>query len=199
MKKAFPVFSFLFAAFLFLLPNSSFASVGVSVNTGKIVVEKELVAGGTYALPAIQVTNSGTVSSDYSIVVQYNDVQKEIKPNANWFHFDPTVFHLEPGESKLVKINMTLATNALPGDYFGYLEAHAVKSDGGGTSISGAAATKLYFSVEKTNVFKTSYLGIVSFVQNNSPWTYVLVWLIAGVLVFLIVKKIRAAIVQAKR
>ena len=104
MKRVLTAFgsSLLVVFSLFAVPMSVVASSGVSVDTGKIVLDKSVVPGGTYDLPSIQVSNTGTESSGYGITVEYNEVQSQMKPDQSWIHFDPATFKLAPGESQLV-------------------------------------------------------------------------------------------------
>lgn len=190
MKKALIAFLFAFVI-LFSATFTAFASTGVSINTGKIVLDKPVVPGGTYVLPSVQVTNSGTEASDYAVTVQYNDVQSTLKPDVKWFHFDPATFHLNPGEAKLVKVSINVPASAVAGDYFAYVEAHAIQGDNGKSSISGAAATKLYLSVGQSNFLQTGFYSISSIIQNNTPVSYVILWIVALIIVVLIWKRIK--------
>ena len=191
MKKA--IIAALFTIiFLVSLPLSSIASTGVSINTGKIVLDKSVVPGGTYVLPSVQVTNTGTEASDYGVSIEYNEIQQPLKPDASWFHFDPATFHLNPGEAKLVKVSVEIPLSATASDYFAYIEAHTIEQDGAAheSSISGAAATKLYFSVAQSNAFKTGDYAILSFVGDNAPWTYAALWIIGIGIACLIWKRL---------
>lgn len=181
----------LLAAALLGAPVGAFASSGVSVNTGKIVLDKPVVADGTYDLPNIQVTDSGTEASDYEISVAYNQVQSEQKPDASWFHFNPATFHLATGESKIVKTSMSVPSKVAAGDYFVYLQARAISKDGApGQTISGAAATKLYFSVEDTNLFVRGWYGLRSVVHDTAPWSHIVLWILAVVILYFLLKNI---------
>ena len=194
MKKAF-IASFVFLALLFSTPYFAFADVGVTVNTAKIALDKAIVPGATYDIPSIQVKNSGTEGSDYGVTVDYNQTQTEMKPDIGWFTMTPSTFHLEPGESKIVKLSIALPTSAAAGDYFSYIEAHSMKKDGStDTSIAGAAAAKFYFSVAKSNIFEKSYYSTVSFVHQNSSWSYIVLGLLAIGIIYLFVRRLRAMI-----
>ncbi len=191
-KKNTLIFASLFLSlFLFAFPQGIFASTGVRIDTGKIVLEKPITAGASYALPNIQVTNSGTDPSEYGVSVEYNEKQEQSKPDVSWFHFDPVSFRLMPGETKLVKTTLTIAPDAHPGNYFAYVEAHT-QTEGVKVkqSISGAAATKLYFSIAQTNGLKTAYYVLLTFVASHSPWTKIAVWVIGILLAYWIVKRV---------
>ena len=179
-------------ATLSLGASLALASAGVSINTGKIVLDKAIIPGATYDLPNVEVTNIGDGVAQYEMSVEYNEVQSQAKPDATWFTFSPSSFELKPGESKIVKSTVMPGVSAKPGDYFAYVEASSVKAPNGG-SVSGAAATKLYFSVASTSAMKTFFYSLVSFVHAHSPWSYIVLWALALVILSLIVKKLKHA------
>lgn len=192
MKKLL-ILNFAIIALLSIAPITTFANVGVSNNTGKIVLDKPLVAGANYEIPSIQVKNTGNEGSDFGVSTEFNQVQTQLKPEASWIVYSPLTFHLEPGESKIVKARLELPTSAQPGDYFSYIEAHSMQKNGtSGTSIAGAASTKFYFSIAKTNAFLTNYYGAITFIHKNSSWSYVALGIIAIGLLYLIIKRIKA-------
>lgn len=189
MKRIF----FTLSVFVLLsaLPMVASATVGVSVNTGKITLNQALVPGVAYDLPSnIEVKNIGTEASDYAMSVEYNEVQTQLKPKADWFRFNPATFHLLPGESKIVKVSVAPAASAIPGGYFTYIEAHSVKGPDK-ASISGAAATKLYFSVAPSDFFKKCYYNMLSYTHNHSRWAYPLLWVISVIIFSALWRRIR--------
>jgi hypothetical protein len=172
MKKI-SLFIFLIAVFTIFIPNS-FASIGVGVGSGKITLDEGLKPGGIYELPTLPVLNTGDEPSEYTVSIQYNEVQAQMKPKAEWFHFDPVTFNLLPGKSQIVKISVDIPVKTIPGEYFAYLEAHPVKADiAGVSSIGVAAASKLYFTVVPANFFQGLYYRIVSLTEKGAPWTYI--------------------------
>ena len=84
---------------------------------------------------------------------------------------------------------LALPLKMTPGDYFSYLEAHPVVISGPGTSIGVAAATKTYFTVAPANIFQAVTHRISSFVENNAPWTYVVLAIVAGAVVIMLFKR----------
>lgn len=153
----------IFSALLFLLffqsVNAQEADrIGVGVGTGKIIIDDQLKPGARYELTPLSVINTGNVPAEYEISVTYHEQQKEIRPELSWFAFTPNNFVLEPGEVKLVSISLLLPLKTEPGDYFAYLEAHPIRSvKDGSTSIGVAAAAKLYFKVQPSNVLGAIY------------------------------------------
>jgi hypothetical protein len=178
---------------LFIAPSIAFATIGVSNNTGKIVLDKPVVPGAVYDIPNIQIKNTGTEASGFGVSVEYNQVQDELKPDSKWLVFSPSTFNLEPGESKIVKVHLELPASAKPGNYFAYIEGHSLKKDGTtGTSIAGAASTKFYFSIAKSSLFMTSYYSVLTFVHKNSAISYSILGILALGLIYLIIKRVNA-------
>ncbi|MDQ5938789.1 MAG: hypothetical protein QG603_589 [Patescibacteria group bacterium] len=172
MKKSI----FLLVVISLFLPLFSFATIGVGVLTGKIVVDQELKPGVIYNLPDLVVSNSGDEVSDYSVTIQHREKQPELRPAKEWFDFEPKKFNLEPGKTQVVHIRLTLpVTGAKPGDYFALVQAYPVKNavETAGATISVAAAAKLYFTVSNGNIFIASYYRVVSFFETYSPWSFI--------------------------
>lgn len=150
MKKV--LLFLIFLSFVFAPPV--LATVGVGVGTGKIQINEKLHGGTIYQLPSLTVINTGTEPSDYEVSVSYLERQSEAKPPLSWFSFSPQSFHLEPGKAQTVDEKLSLPLNAVPGNYFAYLEARPTqKGKGGTTTIGIAAAAKLYFTVVPSNIF----------------------------------------------
>ena len=182
-----------------ILPSLVFAGVGVGVNLGKIEIDEPLKPGGIYNFPSIGVINTGDEAGDYELAVTYHQDQPEQRPDQEWFTFTPSSFHLEPGESQSVAVQLALPLKMTPGDYFAYLEAHPVIKAGPGTTIGVAAATKTYFSVAPANIFQAITYRISSFVVNNAPWTYVVLAIVAGAIVLTLFKRFFALQFAIKR
>jgi len=77
-----------------IVPTVTYASVGVGVGTGKIQIQKALVPGGIYELPAVPVLNTGTQLSNYGMDIEYLQGQQQLQPSKNWFALSPkTIFY----------------------------------------------------------------------------------------------------------
>jgi hypothetical protein len=169
-----------------LIPNFTFAKIGVGVNTGKIQVDEKLKAGMIYELPPITVINTGDEPSEYETSVAYHQGQPELRPKQTWFVFTPQKFYLEPGKAQLVEIKINLPLKIEPGDYFAYLEGKpTITTEKGGTTIGLAAASKLYFTVIPANILYGVYYKIVTFFNVYAPWPQrvLLILLIIGAIV----------------
>jgi len=188
MKKI-STYIFIIIALGIFLPQLSFASIGVGVGSGKITVNEKLKPGGIYELPTIPVLNTGDEVSDYGVSIEYNEIQPQMKPNADWFTFTPSTFNLAPGKAQVVKIHVTIPPKTIPGDYFAYLEAHPIiASVAGVSSVGVAAASKLYFTVAPANFFQGLYYRTVSLITRGAPWTYIGLGLIG---LFILIKIFR--------
>lgn len=175
-------------AVMLVLPAVVMAKIGVGVGTGKIYVDQPLKAGLIYTIPPITIINTGDEPSEYGVGIQYHENQPEMRPAKEWFGFEPLNFYLEPGQTQVVQIKLTLpVTGAKPGDYFVFLQGFPVKkAQAGSTSVGVAAASKLYFTVAPANFFIGVYYRIVSLLTFYSPWSYVVsVVVIAALLIAL--------------
>lgn len=182
---------FLFLFFLLLIsPRFSEAKIGVGVGSGKIRVDEVLKAGTIYELPAINVINTGDETMNYEVTVTFLEGQKEIRPQVKWFDFSPATFSLGPGEIRSVKITLNLPLKTVPGDYFAYLEARpVVKNATGVSSVSIAAAAKLYFSVAPSNLGEAIYYKFISWWHLHEPWTNRGLVVVAILMVIIFVRK----------
>lgn len=177
--------------------GSAFAQEGVGVNVGKIQVDEPVAPGGTYHIPSVGVINTGHDPSDYSLRIIYQHEQEEEEPPEEWFTFHPDRFRLEPGQLENVRITLKLPLTARPGDYFAFLEAYSVRDteQQGGVALSVAAATRLNFTVEPSNVFSGAFLWVLHHFRDWSPWSYTVLGIVlASVAGFLIIKVFKVRI-----
>jgi len=173
----------------FFLTSTALAGIGVGVNLGKIKINEHLKPGGIYNFPSIGVINTGDEPGDYELEITYHQDQPQLRPAQEWFSFNPSSFHLEPGQSQSVVIKLSLPVKTKPGDYFAYLEAHPVIKAGPGTTIGVAAATKTYFSVVPANIWQAIIWRISSFFTMYAPWTYVALAIVIGAIIIVIFRK----------
>lgn len=164
---------------LLLLPVALSARIGVGVATGRITVEEDLKPGLIYNLPALSVINTGSVSGEYTVKIEYHQDQENnpdmgLRPEAGWFEFIPNTFSLEPGEAQQVAIILSLPVRgAVPGNYFAYLEASPItKSIAGESRVGVAAASRLYFNIIPGNFLTGIYYRLISLMNLYSPWSY---------------------------
>ncbi len=176
---------------MLIFPFAVFGSVGVGVGTGKIQVDKPLKPGSIYNAPPLTVINTGSEPSEYTVSIDYSGNQTQLKPNKEWFSFEPLQFHLEPNQSQIVQIKMTLPIKTVPGDYFAYLQAQPTKktTTAGSTTIGVAAAAKLYFTIAPANIWQGIYYRVVSFWTMYSPWTWVILGIVLAAVVITLFRK----------
>ena len=164
------------------------ARIGVGVGAGKMEIDKPLRSGGIYELPILPVLNTGDEPSDYSVDVEYRDSQSDMKPEGNWFQFEPTTFYLEPGQVNNVKVTLTLPLKTTPGKYFAFLTAEPAKRSAGNgiTSVGVAAASKLYFEVAPSNFFQGLYYRTLSLYRTYS----LIINIVLGLAILIVVLKV---------
>jgi len=192
MKKAAVLFlGFLLFAVFLTEPILALAKIGVGVGIGKIYVDQPLKSGLIYTLPTFVLVNTGDEPSEYGVQIVFHENQKEMRPAKEWFKFEPSQFYLEPGQSQLVQIKLTLPImGAEPGDYFAFLQGRPLqKTETGMTSIGVAAATKLYFTVAPANIFVGIYYRIASLATLYSPWSYVVSAIVIAALLIAILRR----------
>jgi len=182
-----------------LLPFLALAKLGVGVGTGKIQVDKPLKPGFIYNILPVTVFNTGDEAADFGIGIEYRENIPQLRPEKEWFSFKPEKFHLEPGQSKMVEIQLTLPVKGVkPGDYFCFLSGYPIqKSEAGVATVGIAAATKLYFTVAPANIFQGIYYRFVSLYTRYHPWDTIVLTLIAlAIVIRLIGKKFKIQIAK---
>jgi len=192
MKKAAVLFlGFLLFAVFLTEPILALAKIGVGVGIGKIYVDQPLKSGLIYTLPTFVLVNTGDEPSEYGVQIVFHENQKEMRPAKEWFKFEPSQFYLEPGQSQLVRIKLTLPMmGAEPGDYFAFLQGRPLqKTESGMTSVGVAAATKLYFTVAPANIFVGIYYRLDSLYKLYSPWSYVISAIVIASLLIVILRR----------
>jgi hypothetical protein len=177
-------FAFLLVlTFAFALPASVHADKGVALDVGTVVVQKDLSRGGKYNLPPIGVRNPGDEVTSYRMTVDYVQDQEARRPPADWFRFEPSEFTLHPGEQTRVRIALHVHSGANADDFEALVVA-SIFNEQEGTSVGGAAAARLAFTVKSSNFFDPWFLRIGDWFGDYAPWSYLTPGLIA-LLVFL--------------
>ena len=150
-------------------PISTFASLGVGVDTGQIVIDEVLNPGSSYSLPPITVINTGETPAQYSMSVENSEDKKKLNPEKDWFVFNPDTFFLEPGQQQKVEIKMNLPVTGIRlGEYFVFLTTQPLAELG---AVGVAAGTKLHFTVEAANIVQSIFYKIFDVFSSYQPWS----------------------------
>jgi hypothetical protein len=136
-----------FAAFSVLVPAAQ-ASVGVGVQAAPVRLGSAARAGGSYALPAVYVLDTGTQDESISIrVVRLHGEAGRGVPSS-WVRDTGPGLRLSPHQSARVPLELVVPGGAKPGRYLSHIvvSGSAVTSVGH-ANLGVAAATALEFSV----------------------------------------------------
>ena len=180
IKKLLPLL--LIGAAVLAAPGTIHGQGGVGINLSEVRVDERLTPGGIYNLPQVTVFNTGQEGAEYTVTIAYLSDQEEQRPPLGWFKFSPDTFHLEPNESQVVSITLTLPVRPRPGSYFAFIQARgAPTSEGVGVAV--AAATKLYFDVRPANVWVAVTTRVEDLFQDRAPTSYIVLGLFAALVV----------------
>lgn len=160
------------------------AQLGAGVGLGKIELKEELTPGGVYALPKLPVINTGEIAATYEVEAIFTPSDPSSPKGLassvveRYFSFSPRTFHLNPNESRLVKVTLALPFTAPKGKREVLLETHTVsKTEAGNVAIGPAAATKLLFAIGTAP-------GILGAMRQRATtlWNFYLPWSLIFVL-----------------
>lgn len=167
------LYSAVFALILCGSANVVLGKIGVGMGAGEIRVTEDIKPGGIYSLPDLRVFNTGDETTTYGMNVAYHQDNPQQRPQKSWFTFEPPTFTLEPGESQQVDVAMFVPVKTNPGEYFAFLESGPVATNGAGTSVGVAVATKLYFTVIHANLWEAIMYRTTSFFATYAPWSWI--------------------------
>ena len=181
---------FLTISSVLLFPYSIvLAKVGVGMGAGEIRVDEPVKLGGIYELPSVRIFNTGDEITTYGMGVAFHQDYHQLRPDKNWFSFNPSTFTINPGGSQEVKITMLVPLKGEPGDYFAFIESGPVLTNAPGTSVGVAVATKLYFTLVPANLFQAIGFRVASFFETYSPWSWGGLGLIALIVLWVIFRR----------
>ena len=163
----------LFTILVYLPVNAVLGKVGVGMGAGEIHITEPIKPGGIYTLPNLRVFNTGDETTTYGMNIAYHQDHPELRPQKNWFTFNPSTFTIEPGASQEIQITMMVPVKTVPGDYFAFIESGPVASNEPGTSVGVAVATKLYFTAVYANLWQAITYRVSDFMMTYSPWSWV--------------------------
>lgn len=166
---------------LMALPGVALAAPGAGIDKGTIAAPDPARPGASYELETLTLFNTGDTAATYEMLVVPVNKEDKLSPESEWFTFEPQSFELAPGAHEQVKVTMQLPNDAPAGSYEALLGGRPVLETEGVLVRVGAAA-RLKMEVAQSNIFASAFYGTLSLVQNNAPWSYVI---IAAVLIAL--------------
>ena len=155
------------------VPATAQASVGVGVQAGPVQLEGAAYPGGSYALPAVLVVNTGTSPESVSLSIDRVSAGSGRTVPPSWVQADAAVT-LGAHQSARIPLQLAVPPTARPGRYFSdvLVTARAPNSASGATFDAGAA-TQLAFRVAPGPV--------------SAPWFSVPSWVFPGIGVVLLI------------
>jgi hypothetical protein len=151
-------------------PALAAASTGVRINIGRIDVNDHLVAGRTYHLPDLEVSNPGTEAAGYVMAASTVTGQTDGALDPAWVSFDPPTFSLDPGQSQRVAV--------------------AIAPSGSGVSVGAAAAARITFTTSPPDsAIDALMIGIGGFLAATQPWPFVVLLVLASLVIGRIVMR----------
>lgn len=142
------------------IPASAYASVGVGIQAGPVLLSGAAHPGGSYALPPVYVVNTGTEQESVAIRIErVSPGQGRTVPPA-WIHATGSAVTLSQNQSARIPLELVVPATARPGSYFSDVIAKgSADIAAGGANLGVAAATKLEFRVVP-GVVSGSWLGL---------------------------------------
>jgi hypothetical protein len=136
-----------FAALSIFLPAAQ-ASIGVGVQATPVVLGSVAHAGGSYALPAVYVLDTGTQAENITVRVERLSKGTGHVVPPSWIHATGPTVKLTPHQSAQIPLQLVVPGGAQPGQYLSdiVVTGSAVIA-AGRANLGVAAATRLEFKV----------------------------------------------------
>jgi hypothetical protein len=135
------------SAALVSLAMTSEASVGVGVQAGPVLLTSAAHPGGSYALPAVYVVNTGTQPEVISIRIDRLSHGSGRAVPPSWVHAGPSV-RLTAHQAARISLQLVVPADARTGAYLSdVVAAGSGAISAGNANLGVAAATKLEFRV----------------------------------------------------
>lgn len=134
---------------LLILPAAvAEASIGIGIQAGPVRLAANAHPGGSYALPAVYVVNTGSEDESVTIKIERISPGHGLTVPASWIHASSTPVHLGQKQSTRIALQLDVPSNAKPGEYFSDVIAHGSGSlSAGHANLGVAAATGLDFTI----------------------------------------------------
>ena len=124
------------------------ASIGVGVQVGPVRLAAAAHPGGSYALPALLVINTGTQPESIRVRVQRLSAGPGLPVPRSWLRAPSPAARLDARESARVPLTLVVPAGARPGAYSSdVIAAGSAKLAAGPADLAAAAAAKLQFRV----------------------------------------------------
>jgi hypothetical protein len=108
-----------------------------------IDISQPLTPGVSYRLPTLEVTNPGTATAEYRVVVRrIAGGHAPGPPPDGWFDLEPSRLSLQAGERRAVAVRLAIPLDAAPGRY------SAAITVSGGSDSDAATAMQVTFAVD---------------------------------------------------
>ena len=135
------------SAALVSLAVTAGASVGVGVQAGPVLLTSAAHPGGSYALPAVYVVNTGTQPEVVRIRIDRLSAGRGLEVPPSWIHAGPSV-HLTAHQSARISLQLVVPADARTGAYLSdVVAAGSGTISEGNANLGVAAATKLEFRI----------------------------------------------------
>jgi len=174
----------------------AFGSTGASIDVGSIAISEQLTPGSEYRLPTFGISNPGTETTSYELVVSHMAGQEAFQAPADWFEFSPASLSLEAGESRPVTTRLRIPPGAEPGAYLA-LVGPSIMNAGEGPQVGAGAAARVTFTIRPATWLE-GFLRWLWQVLVDNPWIWIGTLLLVVLLVVWLLRR-RFTISVARR
>jgi len=155
------------------VPATAQASVGVGIQAGPVRLAGVAHAGGSYALPAVLVVNTGTSPESVALSVERLSPGAGRSVPPSWVHASSTVT-LSASQSARMPLQLVVPLGAKPGRYVSDVLVRAgAPNAAGGAVFDAGAATQLAFTIAPG--------------PASTPWFTIPTWVFPGIGVVLLI------------
>jgi hypothetical protein len=134
---------------LLILPAAlAEASIGIGIQAGPVRLAENAHPGGSYALPAVYVVNTGSAEESVVLKLQRISPGRGLTIPPSWITVSSTPVRLGHNQSARIPLQLAVPADAKPGRYFTDVIAHGSGSlSAGRANLGVAAATGLDLTI----------------------------------------------------